>query len=133
MYPLDKAFNKIHDQAANDSLVDVDMDMEFDLISSDRGTMPATMNTDPSQELVGALSPVHILLMNVDVHDPSARRQGRGSNGASPIQQQALAEAPERLPRILDNSRQRPVLQHRTRPALHRDHLSDHPVSYTHL
>lgn len=102
------------------------MDMELDLIPSNRGTLPAITNTDSLQAPVRAVSPVHTLLVDVGVHDASARRQGRGSNGASPIEQQALAEAPERLPRILDNSRQRPVLQHRTRPALHHDHRFDH-------
>ena len=85
----------------------LDTSMEFGLLSSERRT---TTDAHLPQESVGA----------------SAGRQGRSSNGASPIERQALAEAPERLPRILDNSSQRPVLQHRNRPARHRHHLYSH-------
>jgi len=113
-------------QTANGSVMDVrglNTNMEFGLVSSER-----RMTTDAHllQESAGEISPVFDSSMDVAIQDASPGRQGRSSNSASPIERQALAEAPERLPRILDNSRQRSVLQHRTRPALHRDHLYNH-------
>ncbi|CAE7009614.1 hypothetical protein HRS9139_01606 [Pyrenophora teres f. teres] len=118
-------------QAANGSVMNVGGDaMKIDsgTASSDTQSVLTVRNSHSSQELVGTNlnSPVLDLPMDVAIPDAGAGRQDRGSNDANPIERQALAEAPERLPRIFDNSRPRPVAQHCTRQASYRDHVSYH-------
>lgn len=56
--------------------------------------------------------------MPVDVEDACTERQNKSSDGTSLFGSQALADAPERLPRSnLDNPLSRPIRKHRNRVA----------------
>jgi len=63
--------------------------------------------------------------MSIDVEDACTQRQDKSSNATSLFRSQALADAPEQLPRSnLDSPLSRPIRKHRNRAARRHGHPS---------
>lgn len=90
--------------------------------------MHETPDVDPQKHLVDTSWPSNDMSMSVDVEDACTERQDKSSNGASLFGSQALADAPEQLPRSnLDNPLSRPIRKHRNRVARRHGHPSGFP------
>lgn len=80
--------------------------------------MHETPGVDPQKNLVDTSWPSNDMSMSVDIEDACTERQDKSTNGTSLFGSQALADAPERLPRSnLDNPLSRPIRKHRNRVA----------------